>query len=137
MSENRKCKNLLIIYIHNVNIDYAQRPHYVLNSVLKRHLILSRDFYETFRFNNKVVKFKFSRKVTKTRWNLPPDLVFTLGSSMYYVIMFWDFSDPPPFSDYVHIDPPPPFCDYVIHGCSLSRFHFKWKISSNLFGLFR
>ena len=44
---------------------HSALPIYVLNSVLKRHLILSRDFYETFRFNNKMAKFKFSRKVTK------------------------------------------------------------------------
>ena len=66
----------------------------VSSSILKRHLVLSRDFYETFRSIDKMVR-KFSTKVTKTWWNLPPDLMFTsIHVLRIYVIMFWNFLTP-------------------------------------------
>ena len=68
---------------------------YVSSSILKRHLVLSRDFYETFRSIDKMVR-KLSTKVIKTWWNLPPDLMFTsihvLRKYVFtYIIKFWNF----------------------------------------------
>ena len=50
--------------IHNVNIDYAQL-RVEFNFEEAWHLVLSRDFYETFRSIDKMVR-KLSTKVIKT-----------------------------------------------------------------------
>ena len=73
-----------------------------------------------------------------------------MGSFMYYVIMFWDFSDPSPLPFLIirlvlnviknchFLTLPTPFCDYVIHGYSLinrksqpGTYYFLWMQNSN------